>query len=163
MPSLVGIDSLVLEKKIFEFGQCILLFHNYLPLEKGGPFIEQTWLPFTKGCFVPSLVETGSVVPEKTFFLIWSMYFRFFIIISPWKKGGPFIWINLNPLHPGMLCAKFFLNWHVALKKILNFFNVFSLFHNYLPLQKGVVFQLNKLESLSTKDWNGLSGSGEDL
>ena len=35
------------------------------------------------------------------------MYFRFFIIISPWKRAGPFIWTNLNPLHPKMHCAKF--------------------------------------------------------
>ena len=25
----------------------------------------------------------------------------------PWKMVGPFIWTNLNPLHPRMLCAKF--------------------------------------------------------
>ena len=35
-----------------------------------------------------------------------SIYFRHFVIISPWKKAGPFILTNLNPLHPRMLCAK---------------------------------------------------------
>ena len=35
------------------------------------------------------------------------MYFRHFVIISPWKRARPFIWINLNPLHPRILCAKF--------------------------------------------------------
>ena len=44
-------------------------------------------------------------------FLILSMYFHFFVIISPWKRTGPFIWTNLNPLHPRMLCAKFGWNW----------------------------------------------------
>ena len=39
------------------------------------------------------------------------MYFHYFIIISPWKRAGPFIWINLNPLHPRMLCAKLSWNW----------------------------------------------------
>ena len=39
------------------------------------------------------------------------MYFRHFVIISPWKRAGPFIWTNLNPLHPRMLCAKFDWNW----------------------------------------------------
>ena len=29
------------------------------------------------------------------------MYFRYFLITSPWKRT------NLNPLHPWMLCAKF--------------------------------------------------------
>ena len=37
-------------------------------------------------------------------------------------------------------------------KKILNFVNVFSLFRNLLPLDKGVALYFNKLESLSPKD-----------
>ena len=38
-------------------------------------------------------------------------------------------------------------------KKIfLNFVIVFSLFHNYLPLEKGRVLHLNKIESPSPKD-----------
>ena len=40
-----------------------------------------------------------------------SMYFRNFIIISSWKRVGPFIWRNLNPLHIRILCAKFGWNW----------------------------------------------------
>ena len=44
-------------------------------------------------------------------FLISSMYFCYFKIISPWKRVGPFIW-TLNPLRPMMLCAKFGWNWH---------------------------------------------------
>ena len=44
-------------------------------------------------------------------FLILSMYFRYLVIFSPWKRVGPFIWTNLNPLHPRMLCAKFGWNW----------------------------------------------------
>ena len=39
------------------------------------------------------------------------MYLRYFIIISPWKRAGPFIWTNMNPLRPRMLCAKFGWNW----------------------------------------------------
>ena len=39
------------------------------------------------------------------------MYFHYFVITSPWKRAGPFIWTNLNPLHPRMLCAKFGWNW----------------------------------------------------
>ena len=33
-------------------------------------------------------------------------------------------------------------------KKIFNFINVFSLFRNYLPLEKGGVLHLNKLEPI---------------
>ena len=39
------------------------------------------------------------------------MYFRCSLIISPLKRAGPFIWTNLNPLYPRMLCAKFGWNW----------------------------------------------------
>ena len=49
--------------------------------------------------------------PGEEDFYILSMYFRFFIIISPWKKTGPLIWTNLNPPHPKMLCATFSGNW----------------------------------------------------
>ena len=55
----------------------------------------------------------------------------------------------------------------VVLEKIfLNFVNVFSLFRNYLPLEKGEALHLNKLEFPSPKEcfvgWNWPSGSGEE-
>ena len=59
----------------------------------------QVWLKLAK-CF-----------RRRRFFLISSMYFRNFIIISPWKRAGSNIWTNLNPLHSRMLCAKFGWNW----------------------------------------------------
>ena len=37
-------------------------------------------------------------------------------------------------------------------RRFLNFINVFSLFRNYLPLEKGGTLHLNKLESPSPKD-----------
>ena len=39
--------------------------------------------------------------------------FSLFVIISPWKRAGPFICSNLHPLLPGIhvLCAKFGCNW----------------------------------------------------
>mgnify|MGYP003686606297 CR=1 FL=1 len=51
-----------------------------------------------------------SVSGEKEF-LISSMNFHYFVIISPLKRTGSFIWTNLNPLHPRMLCAKFGWKW----------------------------------------------------
>ena len=38
-----------------------------------GPSFEQTWIPFTQGCFVPSLVEIGPVVLEKKMDM-WNVY-----------------------------------------------------------------------------------------
>ena len=81
------------------------------------------------------------------------MYFHYFIIISPTKMVGPFIWRNLNPLHPRMLCAKIGWNWLSASGEFFfNFINAFSLFRNYLPLERDGVLHLNKLESPSPKD-----------
>ena len=52
---------------------------------------------------------TGS--GEEDFLNFVNFFFRYFLIISPWKRVGPFFWTNLNPLHPRMLCAKFGWNW----------------------------------------------------
>ena len=60
-----------------------------------------------------------------------------------------FIWAHLNPFHLKMHYAKFGWNW---LCGFLNFVNVFTLFRNYLPLEKGRILHLNKLESPSSKD-----------
>ena len=86
---------------------CIFTIPFISPLERGcDPSFEQKWVPFTQECFVPSLVEISSVVLEKKIFLISLMYFHYFVIISPRKRAGTFIWTNLNSLHPRMLCAK---------------------------------------------------------
>ena len=45
-------------------------------------------------------------------FKMLSVYFHYFVIISTWKRTGPFIWQNLNQHHPRTLCANFNCNWH---------------------------------------------------
>ena len=52
------------------------------------------------------------VVLEKKIFIILSMNFRYFVIISPWKRVGPFICTKLNPLHKRMLHTSIFHNLH---------------------------------------------------
>ena len=67
MLCLVDIGLVVLETKIFNnFVNLVLLFRNCLPF-------ELTWIPFTQGCFVPSLVEIGPVVLEKRM-KMWKVY-----------------------------------------------------------------------------------------
>ena len=57
------------KEDFFKFVNVFSLFCNYLPLKKErGPSFEQTWIPFTQGCFVPSLVEIGPVVQEEKIF-----------------------------------------------------------------------------------------------
>ena len=56
----------VLEKKIFKWHHPIFAFLWLSPLwRRPGHSFEQTWIPFTQGWFVPSLVEFGPVVLEK--------------------------------------------------------------------------------------------------
>ena len=61
----------------------------YHPFENGGgASFEQTWIPFTQECFVPSLVEISPVVLKKKIFKILLMYFKFAIsLLSPVGKG----------------------------------------------------------------------------
>ena len=40
-----------------------------------------------------------------------NMYFRYFVIMSPWGRTCPFVWTNLNSIHLRMVCAKFCWNW----------------------------------------------------
>ena len=82
------------------------------------------------------------------------MYFRYFVIISNWKRVWPFIWKKTwIPITKDTLCfvwmklAQWF--WR---RRILNFVNVFSLFCNYLHLEKSGALHLNKPESPSPKD-----------
>ena len=51
-------------------------------------------------------------------------------IISPWKRVLPFIWTNLNSLHPWLLSTKFGWNWSSGSGVV----NVFSLLS---PLENG--------------------------
>ena len=66
---LIENGSVVQEKKIFKFHQCILAISQLSPLGRGqGPSFEQTEIPFTQGCLVPCLVEIGLMVQEKKIF-----------------------------------------------------------------------------------------------
>ena len=83
-------------ENILNFVIVFLLFHNYLPFEKGGPLhLNKVYFSSPKDALiVQSLVDIGPVVLEK-------IIFKF--------------------------CHR----------KFFKFVNAFSLFHNYLPLEKG--------------------------
>ena len=79
------------------------------------------------------------------------MYFQYFVIISPWKRVWPFIWTNLNPIHPRMLCANFGWNWLMVLKIFKVCPCIFDILLSF-PFEKGVALHLNKLKPPSPKD-----------
>ena len=56
-----------------DFSNLLMYFRNFeiiSPWIRNGPSFEQTWIPFTQGYFVPSLVEIDPVVLEKKIFQI---------------------------------------------------------------------------------------------
>ena len=96
----VKIGWMVLEKKMFEFHQCIFAILYLSPLKKGrGPLN-----PFHPRMICAKLSWNWRSGSGEDF-LNTSMYFCFFVIISHWNRAGPFIWKNLNPLYPRMICA----------------------------------------------------------
>ena len=86
------------EKKVqIIINKQIWLYHNVDSENKEkslwgfiGSSFEETWIPFTQGCFVPRLVEIGPVVLEKIL-KFRKCIFAICVIISPWKTAGPFI------------------------------------------------------------------------
>ena len=114
VPKLVEIGSVVLEKRFFWFRQCIFaIFGNYLPLEMGGVHhFNKLESPSPKVMMHCDKFGWNwlSGYGEEDVSISW-MYFHYFVITTPWKREGSFTWINLNPLHPRMLCAKFGWNW----------------------------------------------------
>ena len=97
---------------------------------------EQTWIPFTQGCFVPNLVEIGSAVQENI------LKFRQCIfaisLISPLGKG---LALHLYKLQSSSPKEELYSVWLKLAqwfwRRFLNFINVFSLFLYYLPLRTG--------------------------
>ena len=118
------------------------------------PLFEQTRIPFTQGCFVPSLLENGPMVLEKIF----GFGQCIFAIsqLSPLGKGhGPLFEQTINRISFTQECfvpSLVEIGPMVLEKKVLNFISVFPLFRNYLPLEKGAALLLNKFESPSPED-----------
>ena len=58
-----------------------------------------------------------------------SIYFRYFIIITPMKRAEPFIRTIMNPLHPRMPCAKLVEISPAVLEKIFRFCQSIIIYH----------------------------------
>ena len=87
--------------------------------------------------------------------LIFINVFSLFRNYLPLEKGGALLLKKLeSPSPKDALCQDLLKFGSVVLEKkfFFNFINVFSLFHNYLPLEKGLALHLNKIESPSPMD-----------
>ena len=76
--------------------------------KRAQPFIWKNWMPYTKECFMPSLVEISAL--EKNI-LKFRQCILPFLYHLPLERGVASIWTNWNPLYPRMFCAKFGWNW----------------------------------------------------
>ena len=69
--------------------QILSMYFRYFlisPLENGRfPSFEQTWILFTQGCFVPSLVEIGLVVLDNFFYKFQCV--SAILLSSPLERG----------------------------------------------------------------------------
>jgi hypothetical protein len=65
--------------------------------------------------------------------------------------ASSFIWTNLNPLPPRMICVKSNQNWPCGSGE-QDLSITPSHFFNYLPCEEDLAFYLNKIESPSPKD-----------
>ena len=93
---------------VLHFNNVFSLLRYYLPLEKGGALNLNPPHPRMLCAKFGWNWSSGSGEED---FLISSIYFSLFHNYLSLEKGGPFIWTNLNPLHPRILCAKFGWNW----------------------------------------------------
>ena len=83
-------------------------FCSCLPLEKGVAFhFNRLECPSPKDDLRQVWLKLVQWFWRRRFLNIVNEFCYFFFIISPWKKGLPFNWTKLNPLHPRKLCAKF--------------------------------------------------------
>ena len=110
------------------------LFRNYLPWVKSVVHHFKKNLSSPHSIMLPSkFVWNWLSDSEGEDFLISSMYFHYFVMISLWKRAWPFFSINWNPLHPRMFCSKLVEIGHMVMeKKNLNF--VKWMYFNYFVI-----------------------------
>ena len=138
-----------------------MLFHYYLPWKRTESQSPNDAL--------------RQVVGLAQWFWILSMYFCYFLIICPWKRGWPFIWTNLNTLNLRMLCAKFGWNWPYGSGRIFfNFPMYFCYFLIISPWKRAWPFFWTNLNTLNPRmlcakfGWNwpvptACGGTGEEI
>ena len=157
-------------RRFFNFVTVFSLFRNHLPLEKGGVLhLNKLESPSPKDALCHVWLKLAQWFWRRRFFNFVND-FRYFVIISHSKRAEPFIWTNFNLNTQGCIVPSLVEIGPVVREKKLffNFVNVFSLFRNYLPLEKSGALHLNKFESRNPRmlcakfGWNWPSGSGEE-
>ena len=114
-------------RRFFLNRECFfLLFHNYLPLEKGGALHLKNSHHSRMFCAKFGWNWPSCSGEDKLINVF--LQFRNHL---PLEKGQPFIWTNLNPLHPQMICGKFSWHWSSGSGND-DFSNSLMYFHNFV-------------------------------
>ena len=102
MPSLIiKLGNWFWRKRLSNVDNVFLLIWYHLPLEKGVALhLNKLEFPSPKDALCQVWLKLAQWFRRRRF-----LNFCYSVIISPWKRAGPFFWINLNPLHPRMHCA----------------------------------------------------------
>ena len=88
MANLVEIAPVVVERKSFKICKYILAISKVSPLEKGqSPYLNKFESPFPIDALRQGWLKLAQWFLRGRFFIFSSMYFRYFVIISPLGKG----------------------------------------------------------------------------
>ena len=104
------------------------------------------------GSFMPSLLEIGPGVLERKILLDFInvfLLFRYYLFLE--KGVAPHLYKHESTSQKDALCQVWLKLARQFCRRFLTFVNVFSLFHNYLLLEKSMALQLNKLGTPSSK------------
>ena len=141
-------------RKIFlNFVYVFSLFRNYIPLEKGGALhLNKLESPSPNDALCQVWLKLAQWFWRRRFFNFVDV-FSLFRNYLPLEKGRAHHLNKLESPSPKDALCQVWLKlaqWFQK-RRFLNFVNVFSLFPNYLPLEKSGALHLNKHESLHPK------------
>ena len=126
------------------------LFRKHLPLEKGEALhLNNLIYPTPKDYLCQVWLKLAQWFWRKIFFKFINIFSHFRNYL-PLEKGGAFIWTNLTPLHPKMICAKFGWNWPGGSGED-DFSNLFRYFRNFVTISPcPVVLEKNYFKFILT-------------
>ena len=77
-----------------------------------GAYLQKTWIPFTRDALFKVWLKLAQWFRKKYIFVLRQCIFAI-SLLSLLENGQSswFIWTNLNPIHPRMLCLKCGRNW----------------------------------------------------
>ena len=119
--------------RFIEYNKVLSMYFSVLSLLGKGRGLKgvEIWITSKKEYFAPVWLILAHRFWRRRFFLISSMYFRYFIIISLWKRAHHSFVKLLSPLLRGTLyhiCLK--LDYRFWRRRFLDFINIFSHFES---------------------------------